>query len=185
MVLALLLGLSPVPTALFATYDSISAIKRVNNYEEVTGFRVEYLLEAVAFLYIILKNYEKIPFTRANIVLLNMALIFCALLLVYIRNDNGGRISWYYMIGLISTLTLIFTQKRQRMTMPFVMIALCFCLYLRIYTSWNKYLSLYPYKTFFTNGYRKGDYSWTHYEYDHNYDKDKLYRDPIRFSPNF
>ena len=35
---------------------------------------------------------------------------------------------------------------------------------------------LYPYKSFFTNGIRKGDSIEMKYEYDHNYDYDKFYR---------
>ena len=46
------------------------------------------------------------------------------------------------------------------------------------------YLNLYPYKTFFTNGFRSGDYSWENYEYNHEYDNDKFCRKAFRFSTN-
>lgn len=184
MVIALALGFTPLPTTLFSSYDNISQIERVNTYGDTTGFRVAYFLEAAVFLYIILRNYKLIVPTRTNIVLLNMALIFCALLLFYIRNENGGRISWYYMIGVIATITYICTQKRQGMTLPILMIVLCFGLYIRVFNSWQNFLNLYPYKTFLSNGYREGDYSWENYEYDHQYDVNKLYRDPLRFTPN-
>ena len=53
-----------------------------------------------------------------------------------------------------------------------------------MYNNWQDYLNLYPYKTFLTNGYRQGDYSHKHYEYDARYDTDKLYRKPLRIEFN-
>jgi len=35
---------------------------------------------------------------------------------------------------------------------------------------------LSPYKTFFTNGHREGDYIYNIYEYDPQYDVDKFYK---------
>lgn len=183
MVSALITGLTPLPNALFNTYDSVSAFERVNDYNASGGFRVEYLLEAVFFLFIILSNYRFIPNTKRHTVLLNMALVFCALLLFFIRSENGGRISWYYMIGIISTLTTITIYKKTVGT-SVLMIFICLALYIRIYTSWQRTLNLYPYKTFLSNGYRDGDYSYKNYEYDHDYDVNKLYREPFRWEPN-
>lgn len=180
MIIALLVGLSPIPNSLFNAYSDISAEARNNLYDSSGAFRVEYFLEAVFFLFVILSNYRNISPSRLNIVLLNMALVFCAILLVFIRSDNGGRLSWYYMIGLIATITNISTASYSRSYIPVLMMVLCLGLYIRIYTSWNVYLNLYPYKTFLTNGYREGDYSWINYEYDHNYDTDKLYRPAFR-----
>lgn len=183
MIAALILGLTSLPNALFSTYDQASAFERVNDYNATDAFRVEYLLEAIFFLFIILTNYRYIPKTNTHIVLLNMALIFCALLLFFIRSDNGGRISWYYIIGLIATITTI-TVNRKSIAIPMFLVLICLILYIRVYTSWQNTLNLYPYKTFFTNGYREGDYSWTYYEYDHDYDINKLYRDVFRWKPN-
>jgi hypothetical protein len=80
------------------------------------------------------------------------------------------------MIGLISTLTYLLTCKIKERLLAVLMIGVGLFLYLRVYTSWQQYLNLYPYKTFFTNGYREGDFSWENYEYDHGYDKNKFYR---------
>ena len=105
-----------------------------------------------------------------------MALMFCAILLLFIRSENGGRIAWYYMIGVISTITYIVHRKRVNPMLSKTLIIVCLFLYVRIYNSWQTYNNLYPYKTFLTNGHRTPDYSYENYEYDENYDKDKFYR---------
>ena len=54
------------------------------------------------------------------------------------------------------------------------LIVVCFFLFVRILVAWG--IQLYPYKTFFTNGHREGDFIYEKYEYDQNYDKDKFYK---------
>ena len=134
------------------------------------------MVEAFFFLYLILRNYKDIPNDKVRLVLCNMSLTFCGILLFFIKSDNGGRLSWFYMIGLISTLTYIISYNRIKKDMAILMIFVSLFLYVRVYSSWQVYMNLYPYKTFFTNGYRKGDYTWINYEYDHGYDRDKFYR---------
>ncbi len=182
MIAALILGMTSLPNALFSTYDQASAFERVNDYDAIGDFRVEYLLEAVFFLFIIITNYRYIPKTNTNIVLLNMALIFCALLLFFIRSDNGGRIAWYYIIGLIATITTICMGKYKQLGVTTFIILVSLGLYLRIYYNWTSYV--YPYKSFFTNGYRENDKVHDEYEYDYNYDQDKFYRDAFRWQTN-
>ena len=53
-------------------------------------------------------------------------------------------------------------------------VVVCFFLFIRILVAWG--IQLYPYKTFFTNGHREGDFIYEIYEYDQNYDKDKFYK---------
>ena len=185
MVFMLLLGLSPLPNSLFEAYGSSSVVERHAEYNASGGLRIPYVLEAFFFLYLILKNYKFIPTDKSHIVLMNMALVFCGILLLFVRSENGGRLSWYYMMGIISTITSICTYKTNiQNKIPLLLIGLCLFLYLRIYTGWQIYLNLYPYKTFFTNGVRAGDYSWQNYEYNHEYDNDKFCRKAFRFTPN-
>ena len=185
MLSLLLLGLSPLPNSLFQVYESSSIVERHADYNASGGLRIPYILEAFFFLYLILKNYSDIPNDKSYIVLMNMALIFCGILLLFVRSENGGRLSWYYMIGIIATITSICTFKTNiKNKIPLFLIGLSLFLYLRIYTGWQVYLNLYPYKTFFTNGFRSGDYSWETYEYNHEYDNDKCCRKAFRFSPN-
>lgn len=185
MLFLLLLGLSPLPNSLFEIYESSSIVERHAEYNASGGLRIAYILEAFFFLYLILKSYKYIPADKSHVVLLNMALIFCGILLLFVRSENGGRLSWYYMIGIIATITSICTYKINiQNKIPIFLIGLSLFLYIRIYTGWQVYLNLYPYKTFFTNGVRVGDYSWENYEYNHEYDNDKFCRKAFRFLPN-
>ena len=185
MLFLLILGMSSLPNSLFEVYESSSVVERHAEYNASGGLRVAYILEAFFFLYLILKNYRYIPTDKSHVVLLNMALIFCGILLLFVRSENGGRLSWYYLIGIIATITSICTYKTNiQNKIPIFLIGLSLFLYIRIYTGWQVFLNLYPYKTFFTNGVRSGDYSWENYEYNHEYDNDKFCRKAFRFSPN-
>lgn len=176
MVICLLLGLSNISGGLFETYGSIvGAEERAEIYtSDESGFRIAYLVEAVFFLGYILYNYHKIPQKPLNLVLLNMGLIFCAILLIFVRSENGGRLGWYYMIGIIATITYLATRARKITYLGATMLIVSLFLYYRILFSWG--IQLYPYKTFFTDGVREGDIIEEKYEYDHNYDLDKFYK---------
>ncbi len=91
MLFLLLLGLSPLPNSLFEVYESSSIVERHAEYNASGGLRVAYILEAFFFLYLILKNYKNIPNDKQHVVLLNMALVFCGILLLFVRSENGGR----------------------------------------------------------------------------------------------
>lgn len=186
MLFLLILGMSSLPNSLFEVYESSSVVERHGEYNASGGLRVAYILEAFFFLYLILKNYRYIPTDKSHVVLLNMALIFCGILLLFVRSENGGRLSWYYMIGIISTLTFIYNYRYNIKTLgSFLIIGVCLFLYLRIYTNWQAYNLLSPYKTFLTDGYRDNDIIRKTYEYNYNYDEDKFCRKAFRFTPNF
>ena len=176
MVICLLLGLSNITGGLFEAYGSIvGAEERAEEYAaDESGFRIAYLIEAVFFLGYILYNYHKIPQKPLNLVMLNMGLIFCAILLIFVRSENGGRLGWYYMIGIIATITYLATHARKITYLGTTMLIVSLLLYFRIVYSWGVLLS--PYKTFFTDGIREGDYIEEKYEYDNNYDIDKFYK---------
>ena len=175
MGICLIIGLSPIPSSLFEVYGEMAEDRAsVESYIRVAEFRYEYFLEAIVFLGLILFEYSHIPNKKGNIVLLNISLLFCATLLIFIRSENGGRLAWYYMIGVIATLTLLATRKRKISYYGVGLILMSFLLYFRIIYAWGVQLS--PYKTFLTNGIREGDAIEEKYEYDHNYDTDKFYR---------
>ena len=179
MVFCFIVGITGIPSAVFDIYGSVSEMEgRGQNYaQNEVGFKIEYILEAFFFLYFILRNYEKVPKTRTRIVLLNMALLFCAVLLIFSRSLNGGRLGWYYLIGLISTLSLV-VPNGKRIGGQFLVLSIFSCfLFLRILLfAWGPLGTLYPYKSFFTNGVRKGDWVHDKWEYDQDYDRDKFYR---------
>lgn len=185
MLIALILGLSPVPNALFSLYGDFSVVEMQNDYyNSVTGFRIAYVLEVCFFLFIILTNYRYVANRPVEYIMLNMALFFCAVLLFFVRSENGGRLAWYFMIGVIVTVSNLIVRSVYRIKWSIAVIVICLSLYVRVYTSWQTYLNLYPYKTFLTNGFRVGDYSHEYYEYDSNYDRNKLYRTPFRIVVN-
>ena len=179
MVFCFIIGITGIPSSMFDIYGSVSSMQgRGQDYaENEVGFKIEYILEAFFFLYFMLRNYDTIPKTPARIVLLNMALLFCAVLLIFSRSLNGGRLGWYYLIGLISTLSFIVPRSKHIMGQYFILAIFSCFLYLRILLfAWGPRGILYPYKSFFTNGVREGDWVHDKWEYDSRYDKDKLYR---------
>ena len=177
MIAAFLIGLTSIPQGLFATYGEMDADRvSVQGYEMDAGFRWAYLIESVFFLYLILANYRNISREKKDVVMLNMALVFCAILLVFIRSENGGRLGWMFMIGVLCTLSNICVKRKRVFQHGALMIMVCLFLYLRIFNSWQVGLQLYPYKTFLTDGFREGDPIHAKYEYDERYDEDKFYR---------
>lgn len=176
MVAALLIGLSPIPSGLFSAYGEVDADRMKFDYAAEQGIRIAYLMEAAFFLYVILSHYHHISNKVKDIVMLNLALVFCAILLVFVKSENGGRLSWMFMIGVMCTLSNVFVKNKMVLKQGLMMVVVCLFLYLRIYNGWQIGLQLYPYKTFLTNGYREGDPVHTEFEYDDYYDRDKFYR---------
>lgn len=176
MILCLLIGVSGASSSLFEAYSSTSGLEeRTTQYlEDTSGFRVAYLLEAVFFLWVTLANYSKIGKDKQQIVLLNVALTFCAILLLFIRSENGGRLGWYFVLALIGTLTVVLSTSLKNVLNKLIVYAVVVFLYVRIVLGWGVLLT--PYKTFFTNGIREGDFIYDRYEYNPNYADDKFHR---------
>ena len=175
MVGALIFGLTPIPQALFDVYGDVND-ERINieTYTIDTGFRWAYLVEAIFFLYVILTNYSKIIIQRKEIVMLNMALVFCAILLVFVRSENGGRLGWFYMIGVICTMANICIKEKKILTNGIMMLVVSFFLFYRITSLWA--FNMTPYKTFLTPGHTAAEWIYEDYEYDPVYDTNKMYR---------
>lgn len=182
MVACLAVGLTSLPVGLFEQYGELTDMeKRVAGLEDFSSMniRAEYMLEAVVFLVIIFWRYSDVDEEdELMVTLTNMSLIFCAILLVFVRSDNGGRLSWYYMMGVIATLANLASNEESRLYYKLGLLIMMGLMYFRVLTSWgeNGYQILYPYKTFFTNGVREPDKCHDIYEYDSNYDVNKFYR---------
>lgn len=169
------IGVSGITSGLYNLFDDISSRGVHADYAVQEDARIAYILEAGFFFFFLIKSYRHLPNTKQSIVLYNIALAFCAILLLFIRSENGGRLSWYFLYGLIFSLTqLSTTNYGKKIKMSLQLSIVSFILFLRILTSWG--VLLYPYKTFFTNGHRENDYIFERYEYDYNYDKDKFYK---------
>ena len=175
MSVCFVIGVSGITSSLYNLFDDISTRAAHADYAVQGDTRIAYILEAGFFLFFLIKSYRHLPDTKQSIVLYNIALAFCAILLLFIRSENGGRLSWYFLYGLIFSLAqLSTTNYGKKIKMGLQLSIVSFVLFLRILTSWG--VLLYPYKTFFTNGHRENDYIFERYEYDYNYDKDKFYK---------
>lgn len=182
MIVAMMIGLTPIPQVLFSAYGEVDVSRAgVGGYEVDAGFRWAYLIEAVFFLYIIMMNYHNISKNAKDVVMLNIALVFCAILLLFIKSENGGRLGWMFIIGILCTLSNICVKRKKVLDHGLVMIVVCLFLYLRIFNAWQLGLQLYPYKTFLTDGVRRGDPIHARFEYDEKYDEDKFYRPAFWF----
>lgn len=180
MAVLLLIGATGITSGLYNVYagagDEQFASRSMAYADDHPGFRWEYLFEVIVFLYFLFKKYNSIPNDRKHLLFLNCIYAFCGMLLLFIQSSNAGRQSWYFMGGLIFLFTYILTNKRTGSEYRSQFLTICFILYFRIVWIWG--ILLYPYKTFLTDSFRAGDPIHEIFEYDHNYDKDKFYRDP-------
>lgn len=136
------------------------------------GFRYEYVVESFLFLFILYMNYRSVRSDKETLSYLNLYLMFCGILLLFCKSGDGGRIAWYGIMGIIIMLTRFCKRQDNGLLRPFLTV-MFFTLFFRILYIWS--ILLYPYKTFFTNGVREGDSIYEKFEYDKNYEKDKLY----------
>ena len=181
MLLCAVVGFIGPTDALFSQFGSLSGSEqRMSGYSteaESSGFRIDYVIEAVVFLFFILMRYDDIDEDNPQeVAMLNMALCFCAILLVFTRSLNGGRLSWFYMIGVICTLSTLGSRRSIVDAYCMSLTGLMVALFIRVLLQWGALGTLYPYKSFFTNGHRAGDWVYNIYEYDPRYDVDKFYK---------
>ena len=176
---ALVIGMGNLLSGLVAESDAFVDAARAEqnaNYIAEGTFRVEYFIEAILFAGLLIWKYDAFnDNNRKEIVLLNMALVFCAILLVFVRSENGGRIAWHYLMGIIASVTHLATSPQHKTSaLTGALLMMFSILFIRILFAWGVQIS--PYKTFFTAGHRDGDYIYNVYEYDSQYDVDKFYK---------
>lgn len=175
MFICFIVGITGITSSLYNFYDELSIRVSHDDYALQQSTRIAYILEAGLFLYYLILTHRDLTSAKKDIVLYNIALGFCAILLLFIRSENGGRLSWYFVYGLIFSLTqLATTSYGRKIKMGLQLSIISFLLFFRILTSWGVFV--YPYKTFLTNGHRENDYIFNKYEYDDGYDRDKFYR---------
>jgi len=176
---ALAIGMGNLLSGLVAESDAFVDAARAEqnaNYIAEGTFRAAYFIEAILFAGLLLSKYDAFDDNnRKEIVLLNMALVFCAILLVFVRSENGGRVAWHYMIGIIASVTHLATSPQHKTSaLTGALLMMFSILFLRILLAWGVLLS--PYKTFLTDDHREGDFIYNMYEYDPQYDLDKFYK---------
>ncbi|ATV28276.1 EpsG family protein [Prevotella intermedia] len=170
-----IIGVTGITSNLYNLFDDISTRAAHADYAVQGDARIAYILEAGFFLFFLIKSYRNLPNTKQSIVLYNIALAFCAVLLLFIRSDNGGRLSWYFIYGLIFSLTqLSMTKYGKRHRFDLYIMAVSLVLFLRITVEWS--FNMCPYKTFLTPGHTAEEWIYERYEYDLKYDMDKFYR---------
>lgn len=170
-----IIGVTGIKSNLYNFFDDISTRAAHADYAVQEDTRIAYILEAGFFLFFLIKSYYHLPDTKQNIVLYNIALAFCAILLLFIRSENGGRLSWYFVYGLIFSLTQLLTTKNgKRHHFDLYIISVSLFLFLRITIEWS--FNMCPYKTFLTPGHTAEEWIYKKYEYDLKYDMDKFYR---------
>lgn len=175
MFICFIVGITGITSSFYNFYDELSIRESHDDYALQQSTRIAYILEAGLFLCYLILTHRDLTSAKKNIVLYNIALGFCAILLLFIRSENGGRLSWYFVYGLIFSLTqLATTSYGRKIKMGLQLAIISFLLFFRILTSWGVFV--YPYKTFLTNGHREKDYIFNKYEYDGGYDRDKFYR---------
>ena len=174
MLALLVIGISGITKFVFSLSGDAVSNARIAGYAETAeiGFRIEYVIEAMLFLSILLLNYKRIDEDALSLTLANVYLMFCGVLLFFCKSSDGGRIAWYCLIGIIVILERLCRPKSAVALKGFITV-MCFVLFYRILSAWG--ILLYPYKTFLTPGIRQGDFIEEMYEYDHAYDNDKLY----------
>lgn len=167
-------GLSGLPSTLYDMYSTVTETERNSGLSEDSTARLAYIFESSVILFLIFSNYDKLFKNEKTTLMTNMAIVFSLILVLFYKSENGGRLSWCFMIGVISTLTTIYSILSKRSLVRLGLNLICMALYMRIVITWG--ILLYPYKTFLNPGIREGDFIEQNYEYDHSYDEDKFYR---------
>ena len=156
--------------------DAMGTSSRTNEYaNDMQGFQIWYVIEAIVFMFIVFRNYSTIKKSPKELTFLNMTIAFCGILVAFMRFGQGGRFGWFYFIGIIYMFSTFVSNAFQERWLKYLIHSLCFVLFLRILSSWA--FNLTPYKTFLTNGYPSGEfYIYEENEYDYGYTDNKFYR---------
>ena len=171
--------MTPIPNIIIASAGDTTG-KAGNYTEQDQGFRIEYLLEVIFFIFIIFKNYRYISEDKRNLTFLNMCYALCAILFVFMRFGQGGRFAWSFFLGIFYMLSKLLCQRRISSVNRGLVIVVFLLLFVRINNAWAP--QQVPYKTFFTNGMPAGNGEiYNKFEYDFDYTTDKFYRSAFTF----
>lgn len=173
--ISLILGLTPLGQVIFDfTGGNINEKKAEVSLAGVDDApRVAYIVEAAIFLYLIYKGYQYIGQDKTSVCMRNIAFCFIFILTFFVRFSDGGRMSWFFMIGIACTAGEIISKMPKAHFLRYFTILIMLGLFFRIVIGWN--IALRPYKSFLTNGVKENDGVWEAFEYDHSYDNDKFY----------
>ena len=178
LILCFVAGMTPLPNIILANAGSLTEKNtgEVNAYElQEQGFRIEYVLEVLFFIWLIFKNYNKIDTAKRTLTFLNMTIVLCFILLFFMRFGQGGRFAWPFYIGVFYIIPYLVSKNKTSLPLTSIVLVVFSLLFIRISIAWES-LNV-PYTTFLTNGTPAGDGKiFNKYEYDLNYVDDKFYR---------
>ena len=178
LILCFILGMTQLPNIILANAGSLTEKNtgEVNAYElQEQGFRIEYVLEVLFFIWLIFKNYNKIDTDKRTLTFLNMTIVLCFILLFFMRFGQGGRFAWPFYIGVFYIIPYLVSKNKTSLPLTSIVLVVFSLLFIRISIAWES-LNV-PYTTFLTNGTPAGDGKiFNKYEYDLNYVDDKFYR---------
>ena len=176
--MVLLIGMTPLPNLILANAGNLTekSIGGVNAYElQDQGFRIEYVLEVLFFMWMIFKNYNKIDMDKRTLTFLNMTIGLCFILLFFMRFGQGGRFAWPFYIGVFYMIPYLVSKNKTSLPLTPIVLVVFSLLFIRISIAWKPLNA--PYTTFLTNGMPAGNGEmFNKYEYDLNYVDDKFYR---------
>ena len=183
LIICLLIGMTPLPNFILANAGSLTekSIGGVNAYElQDQGFRIEYVLEVLFFMWLIFKNYNKIDTDKRTLTFLNMTIVLCLILFFFMRFGQGGRFGWPFYIGVFYMVPYLVRKNKTSLPLTSIVLVVFTLLFIRITIAWES-LNV-PYKTFLTNGMPAGDGTiFDKYEYDLDYVNNKFHRPAFDF----
>ena len=183
LIICLLIGMTPLPNFILANAGSLTekSIGGVNAYElQDQGFRIEYVLEVLFFMWLIFKNYNKIDTDKRTLTFLNMTIVLCLILFFFMRFGQGGRFAWPFYIGVFYMVPYLVRKNKTSLPLTSIVLVVFTLLFIRITIAWES-LNV-PYKTFLTNGMPAGDGTiFDKYEYDLDYVNNKFHRSAFDF----
>ena len=183
LMLCNIVGITPLPNMILANAGNLTEKNtgEANAYElQEQGFRIEYVLEVLFFIWLIFKNYNKIDMDKRILTFLNMTIGLCFILLFFMRFGQGGRFAWPFYIGVFYMIPYTISKQKSSVWMTPMVIVLFSLLFVRITIAWES-LNV-PYTTFLTNGMPAGDGTiFDKYEYDLDYVNNKFHRPAFDF----
>ena len=112
LIASLLLGLTPIATTIFDVLGgSVNEEKAMGSLSSTGSVRIEYILEAVFFLALIIYRYDGIAKDKLSTCMLNISLMFMFILTFFVKFTDGGRMSWFFLIGIASTIAEIAQEE--------------------------------------------------------------------------
>lgn len=183
LVMCLIIGLTPLPNLILANAGNFTEkdTRGISAFEQQDqGFRIEYILEVLFFIWLIFKNYNEIGSDRRTLTFLNLSIGLCFVLLFFMRFGQGGRFAWPFYIGIFYIIPYLVSKSKAQLPLRTIVLVVFSLLFIRISIAWES-LNV-PYKTFLTKGIPAGDGKvFNKYEYDLNYVDDKFYRPAFDF----